>query len=42
MYIQMDNNDDIDKLEKELVSATVPPINDDLMQPSLKKAAKMW
>lgn len=42
MYIQMDNNDDIDKLEKELVSAIVPPINDDLMQPSLKKAAKMW
>lgn len=37
MYIALENNEDIDRLEKEMISAIVPACNRELMQVSLKE-----
>lgn len=37
MYISLDKNEDIDRLEKELISAIVPACNRELIQVSLKE-----
>lgn len=42
MYITIDGNDKIDKLEKELTTAIVPPVNSDLFQKTLKDARNMF
>lgn len=42
MYCPIDGNDNIDKLERELTTAIVPPVNGDLFQDSLKASKKMF
>ena len=37
LYLALDRNEDIDKLEKELIVAVIPPFNKDLVQKSLKE-----
>lgn len=37
LYLPLDRNEDIDKLEKELIVAVIPPFNEDLIQKSLKE-----
>ncbi len=42
MYVTVDGNNNIDRLEEELVKAIVPPANQDLFQKELKDEKKMF
>lgn len=41
MYLPLENNDDIDRLERELITCLVPTDNKDLIQKSLKEGRSM-
>ena len=42
MYIPIEDNEEIDRMEKELVTAISPPINADKMNRSLSESQKMF
>lgn len=42
MYIAIEGNDNIDRMERELTMAIVPPANSDLFQKALKDERKMF
>lgn len=42
MYVPVDGNDNIDRLERELTVALDPPVNSDLFHQSLKTERKMF
>ena len=42
MYKTIDGNNNIDRFEKELTTAIVPPVNSDLFQKALKDEANMF
>ena len=41
-YLPLEHNEDIEKLEKEIIAGIVPPFNDDVIQKSLKEGKKMF
>lgn len=42
VYLPLDRNEDIDKLEKELIVAVIPPFNKDLVQKSLREGREAF
>jgi hypothetical protein len=42
MYIELENNDLIDELEKRLINTIIPPFNDEIFDKKIREAKKAW